>query len=442
VPTVALTAEAFVRDARKSAESFGIPDLPLAVVPLPFTNQPAEAIRAAVSDALEQVIAGLMGEAQNTTPAQELMILPDEYLSFTGADALEAAEHMNRAFLEYGWSDGLVLRPPTPRAVDTMLAGTRRAADEVVAVLEPGFGKATVHKAAANAVMAGCRPEHLPVLLAALECLAEPAMHLRNKAMSTGSHAPLMWVNGPARRRAGLNSGMCALGPGAPSYANVALGRALRLCMMNLGHCYAGVSDMDTVGTPAKFSMCVAENEERSPWPPYHVERGFAREQGVVTVHFVYGLCELFDFASDKADRLLSVFASPPLNLAQVSTAMWLIGRRADPRYGTEEKEHHTLFVCPEHAQLLSRGGFDKPRVRDALHGAARIPFRDAMLNKERKAMESAHPELMWMWEKADTLVPVVEDPGCYELVVVGGAAGRGAFFWGSGEPRSRPVTD
>jgi hypothetical protein len=199
---------------------------------------------------------------------------------------------------------------------------------------------------------------------------------------------------------------------------------------------------MDTIGTPAKYGMCVGENEERSPWTPYHVERGFAAKQSVVTVHFVYGLCELFDFVSTEARRLLEVFASPPANLAQVATAMWLIGRRADPRYGTEEKEHHTLFVCPEHAALVAAAGLDKPAVRSALFEAARIPFERAMLNKERKAMEAARPDLMWLWDRPETMVPVVEDASCYELVVVGGAAGRGTFFWGAGEPKSCVIED
>jgi hypothetical protein len=431
-----------VRDARRSAQSFGIPDLPLAVVALPFTNQTAEAIATAVTGAIDQVVAGLTrnGERPVAHPGKEIVLLKDEQLAFEGADALEALERMNQTFLQYGWSDGLPLIAPTARAVDAMLAGTERDPNELIAELEPGFGKATVRKIAANAAMAGCRPEHLPVLIAAIQCLADPAMYLRNKAMSTGPHAPLVWVNGPIRKRIGLNSGICALGPGAPSFANTVIGRALRLCMMNLGHCYPGVSDMDTIGTPAKYGMCVAENEERNPWTPYHVERGMDAEQNVVSVHFVYGICELFDFASVEPSALMNIFASPALNAAQVSTAMWLIGRRADPRHGCEEKEHHTLFVCPEHAQLLAANGYDKARVREEMFRRARIPFSLAMLNKERKAMEVARPDLMWLWDSPETMVPVVEDPSCYEVVVVGGAAGRGAFFWGAGAPVTRII--
>lgn len=440
IPTVSYTAQGFVRDAHRSAESFGLPELPIAVVPKPFTNQEPEEIRSMVDGAIEQVIAGLTQEVARTEMPKELVFLDEEWLTFDGDDALGAFQAMNERFLSYGWSDGLPLVPPTEEALERMLRGTSRSPEDVVAVLEPGFGIATVAKIAANAVMAGCRPEHLPVVIAAVECLAEPKMYLRNKAMSTGPHAPLLWVNGPIRRQIGLNSGVCALGPGAPSFANTVIGRAVRLCMMNVGHTYSGVSDMDTVGSPLKYAACVAENEEESPWPPYHTEHGFDPETSTVTVQFVYGICELHDFQSAEPERLAEVFATAALNVAQVPTGMWLIGRRADPRYGTEEKEHHCLFICPEHAAVFHKAGWDKGDIRRALHRQARLPFRLLMLNKEPQALTLAHPELAWLWESPDTLVPVLEDADCYDIVVVGGTAGRGAFFWGAGEPVTKPI--
>jgi hypothetical protein len=347
---------------------------------------------------------------------------------------------MNRDFLTRGWSDGFPLVAPTARAVAAMLAGTKRAPQDQVAILEPGFGIATVEKLAVNAVMAGCRPEHLPLLIAAVRCLSEPKMYLRNKAMSTGPHAPLVLVNGPKGRYAGLNAGMCALGPGAPSASNSVLGRAVRLTMMNVGHTYVGVSDMDTIGSPLKYSLCCAENERESPWEPYHAGRGFAPDASTVTVHFVYGICELHDFQSTTPEALIQVFATAARNVAQVGTGLWLIGRRADPRYKTEEKEHNMLFICPEHAQIFARAGWDRARIQEAMYRAARLPFSTLMLNKERKAMAVAHPELGWLWDHPDLPVPVVEDPSCYDIAVVGAAAGRGAYFYGAGEPVTMPV--
>jgi len=260
--------------------------------------------------------------------------------------------------------------------------------------------------------------------------------------MSTGPHAPLVLVNGPKGRVAGLNSGMCALGPGAPSASNTVLGRAVRLTMMNVGHTYVGVSDMDTIGSPLKYSLCCAENEGESPWEPYHVTRGHAKDASTVTVHFVYGMCELHDFRSTTPEDLIQVFATAANNVAQVGTGLWLIGRRADPRSRTEEKEHNTLFICPEHAQIFAKAGWGRREIQEALYRAARLPFRTMMLNKEPKAMQTAHPELAWLADHPDLPVPVVEEPTCFDIAVVGAAAGRGAYFYGAGEPVTMPVGD
>jgi hypothetical protein len=440
IPTVIFTARHFVHDAERTAASLGLPGLPLAIVPQPFTNQTPEAIHRMVDEAFEQVIGGLRRPVEAPKPAERPSA--EERLVYEGEDAYAAWEAMNRDLLRRGWSDGFPLVAPTERAVATMLGGTKRAPGDQVAVLEPGFGLATVDKLAVNAVMAGCGPEHLPLVIAAVRCLSEPKMYIRNKAMSTGPHAPLVLVNGPKGRYAGLNAGMCALGPGAPSASNTVLGRAVRLTMMNVGHTYVGVSDMDTIGSPLKYSLCCAENEKESPWEPYHVTRGFPAEASTVTVHFVYGMCELHDFQSTTPEALIHVFATAATNVAQVGTGLWLIGRRADPRYKTEEKEHNTLFICPEHAQIFAGAGWDRARIQEALYRAARVPFRTLMVNKERKAMAVAHPELSWLWDHPDLPLPVVEDPACYDIAVVGAAAGRGAYFYGAGEPITMPVED
>lgn len=467
VPTVIFTAEAFVRDAQHSAQTFGLADLPLAVVPLPFTNQSAESIRKMVDACFGEVIAGLTQTVKRPgayTKRPEIaegpfrisecgpqgcelgpnigLHISEENLIFEGEDLLGAWGTMNRQFLEYGWGDGFPLVPPTPRAVEEMLRSTSRSPDELIAELEPGFGKATVQKIAVNSVMAGCRPGHLPVLIAAVQCLAKPEINLRNKAMSTGSHAPLMLVNGPKAKALKINAGSCALGPGACSAVNTVLGRAVRLIMMNIGHTYPGISDMDTIGSPAKYSLCVAENEDQSPWEAYHVEKGCSRNVSTVTIQFVYGLCELFDFTNLLPERLIEVFSTAASNVAQLSTGLWLIGRRADPRYKTEEKEHNFLLICPEHAQIFAKAGWSKGEVREALYRVTRMPFKTLMLNKEAKAMAAAHPNLRWLWDNPDLLLPVVETPECFEIAVVGGAAGRGTYFYGAGGPITMPIEE
>jgi hypothetical protein len=441
IPTVAWVAQGFIKDALRSAENFGLPTLGMAVMPYPFTNQSPDRIKAMVEAGLDQVVHGLTEPPELRAGVDGgFTTVSDPVLTFEGNDPLEAMEAMNLQFLEWRWSDGFPLVPATEDRVERMLKGTSRAPQDVIAYLEPGFGVATVEKIAANAVMAGCRPDHLPVLITAVRCISEPQIYLRNKAMSTGPHAPLILVNGPIARKLNLNSGVCALGPGSSSYANTVIGRALRLVMMNVGYTYPGVSDMDTVGSPIKYSMCVAENEEQSPWEPYHVEQGYDRDDSTVTVHFVYGTCELHDFQNWEPEKLVHGFATAACNLGQVSTGKWLIGRRADPRYRTEEKEHHFMIICPEHAQVLHQQGWDKRRVKEEMYRRARMTFRDLMMVQEPKAFRVAHPELQWLWDSPDTLLPVVETPDCYVIAVAGASAGRGAFFWGAGGPVTKRV--
>jgi hypothetical protein len=191
-----------------------------------------------------------------------------------------------------------------------MLKGTTLGPQEVVCMLPPGNGVATVEKIAISAAMAGCRPEHLPVIMAACKAISKmEAREVRGGLMSTSANAPIILVNGPIARELGINAGRCALGPGKPSRVNIVLGRGLVLALKNVGHWYPGVMDMDTIGTPRKFSMCVAENEENSPWEPWHVEHGFQREQSTVTVFITGGDKDIGDQGNNTGDGLLRTIA-------------------------------------------------------------------------------------------------------------------------------------
>jgi len=250
VPAVGYTAAIFEKDARFSIETFGVPDACPIIVPECFSNKTTAQIQEMVDDAMPTVIGGL------TTPRSAIGELPpfDSMvfdgaleLHFDAADLIDAFDAMQARFVENRWSDGLPLIPPTRAKVQAMIAASGREGDEVVGLFAPGFGVGTVEKIAANAVMAGCRPEAMPVIMAMVECILDPSIGLRTFAMSTGPQAPIVLVSGPIADEIGMNHGVCALGPGSVSQVNVAIGRALRLIMMNVGLSYPGVSDMDTL---------------------------------------------------------------------------------------------------------------------------------------------------------------------------------------------------
>jgi hypothetical protein len=433
VATVAWTSKGFVEDAHWSANVFGCPESPIAEVPYPFTNQDPGRIQSMVDAAMPQVLAAL-------TKKQEIFGVPPTFkhitpatspeLAYSGRDLLECFDVMNAAFIRAGWSDGMPLVPPTREKVDAMIAASGRKGDEVVGIFEPGLGIGTVEKIAANAVMAGCKPQAMPVILALAECVLDPLIGLRGFAMSTGPQAPVVMVSGPMAQEIGMNHGVCALGPGSISAVNVSIGRTLRLMMMNVGHSYPGVSDMDTIGSSMKFSACVAENEAASPWEPYRVLKGYSRDATTVTVNVPYGVCELFDFQNHDPKLLIESFCSAIKNGAQTGSGNWLIGSPDEhgPLHGERQ---NLILLCPDHASVFRHAGWSLQDVKEALYEGSRMPFRTLMLAKPKQAFQVAHPHLQWLWDHPDTEISMFRTPDFFDIFVVGADAGRSLYHFG-----------
>ncbi|MFH0794677.1 MAG: hypothetical protein V2A74_11660 [bacterium] len=297
-------------------------DLPQANVPREFTSCSNENVQqqaeAAADDIIKALTTPLKASAEKIFRPLETPKRPARYpvappvsakvIEFKAPRYEEAYDEFNRRFLDWGLGDGFPLVPPTKEKVDRMLAGTRHAAEEVVAELDPAKGRATVEKIAINSVMAGAQPEHLPVILAAVEAIVDPRFELIKCAMSTGPYTPFLWINGPIIDEIGVDYGRGCLGPGAQSRVNIAIGRALRLIMMNIGGAYVGIGDMDTIGSPNKCGMVVAENEKQSPWKPYHVDKGYKPEESTVTALCVVGQTEVHALDSNTAEEFLFMY--------------------------------------------------------------------------------------------------------------------------------------
>ncbi|MSQ25215.1 MAG: hypothetical protein EXR49_02910 [Dehalococcoidia bacterium] len=445
IPSVSWTANRFAEDARWSANTFGCPEMPIAVVGEPFTNQDPGRIHDMVDANMQQVINALTQQREILTlpPSFDHVVRSSEaHLNYSGKDLLDCFDAMQTEFIKNGWSDGMPLVPPTPEKVAAMVAASGRKADEVVGIYAPGFGVGTVEKIAANAVMAGCKPAAMPVVLAVAECVLQRLLSLRTFAMSTGPQAPVITVSGPYAKEIGMNNGICALGPGSISQVNVSIGRTLRLMMMNVGHSYPAVSDMDTIGTSMKFSACVAENEERNPWEPYRVSKGYSKDATIVTVNVPYGVCELFDFQNHDPNKLIKVFGSAARNLAQVQVANWLINTRGpNAGHGIYYGEAQNLILmCPDHAQAFGRAGWSLRKVKEELFKVARAPFDEVMLNKPVESFIVAHPELQWLWDNPRTEVSLYPSPESFDIFVVGGDAGRSLYHYGGTLSLSTPV--
>jgi hypothetical protein len=330
------------------------------------------------------------------------------------------------AWFERGVTDGLPVVPPSRDRVERMLGGTRRDRAELIGEMPPNYGRLTVEKAAVNAVMAGCRPEYLPVVLAAAECACDATFNLHGVATSTHFSAPLIVVNGPVRARIGLNASFGVFGPGFR--ANATIGRALRLLMINIGGARPGETSMSTLGHPGRYTYCIAEHEEASPWPPYHVSRGLTAATSAVTLFAGEAPHGISDHASRTARSLAG-------SLGWSMAGLW--NSKHFPLYSDT-----MLVVGPEHAGTFGAEGWSREDLARHLFEHVRVPYRtllpdDAHGEGTNARFAQAPPSL-------DALVPKFPSPEAIHVVVAGGTAGRFSVAipgWLGTRNGSHPVT-
>jgi hypothetical protein len=332
------------------------------------------------------------------------------------ADPEEAVEF----YFQQGWTDGLPIVPPTPARVERILTGTRRDPAELIGLIPPNHGKATVEKIAINAVMAGCLPDYLPVVITAVQAITDPHFNLHGVQATTGPHSPLCIINGPIRQRLEINGGPNVFGPGWR--ANGTIGRAVKLIMLNLGGAKPGEIDKSTLGHPGKYTFCIGENEEESPWEPFHVEHGFAADVSTVAV-----------FA-----------AEPPLSISDTTsrTARNLVATMGASLAVTWNDRMHLrgqclLVIGPEHAQTIAREGWTKADIKRFLYEHVRKPLGELLSGPEWELGMSRQRLPPWLdTGNEHTLVPKFISPEEILIVVAGGTAGTHSAClsgWGNG---------
>ncbi|HTO11278.1 MAG TPA: hypothetical protein VMQ51_06880 [Candidatus Binatia bacterium] len=257
------------------------------------------------------------------------------------ADAIEMA-------YDKGWSDGLPVVPPTEARVRTMLEGARLEANHQVGIIRDRAVVISAEKVAINAVMAGCKPEYFPVVVAAVEAIADHRFNYHGPGTSTGGAGVLMIVNGPIARRLDINAGDNLFGPGWRS--NLTIGRAVRLVMRNVCGSRPGLLDRGTLGHPGKLSYVIAENEAESPWTPLHVERGFRPEQSAVTVIASDAPHQFYNQLSNTAEGVLTTAADD----------MRISGN-------VMGQSTYVVVLAGEHMRTIAAAGWDKKRIRQFL---------------------------------------------------------------------------
>jgi hypothetical protein len=416
---VTVVSSEFWALALTEAQARGVKDLPLVKVPHPVGTISLEALRMVAESAVDSIAAKLVrgngatsyGDARSSQDgegnvAASLLVPSDPAETFS-------------FFSDRGWTDGLPVLPPTLAAVRKMVAAGGKKADVILGVIPPLNGVATVEKIAANAVMAGCLPDYYPLVLAAVRAITRPGYNLDGLQTTTGNIAPLAIVNGPCRNRLAINCGANVLGQGWR--ANATIGRAIRFVMTNIGGARPGSFDKSTMGQPAKYTFCFAENEEENPWQPFHVERGLARDCDTIHMFGASGVYSAVDMASQSANGLLKTFA------------LTMTGGLASGVTSTEV----LWVICPEHAAILARDGFSKEKLRVELFAFARVPF-DKIADENLDLLAKRRPG--WFKSGAAREIGVVDRPEDIWLVVAGGAGAKSAYIPGRTGTRMQTV--
>jgi hypothetical protein len=316
------------------------------------------------------------------------------------------AELMTQAYeyaYEQGWTDGLPIIPATPEAVQRFVEAAGAPAETVIGIIPPRRGRATVEVLAVNAVLAGCRPEYMPVLMAALEGLTDEGFPLEFIQVTTNPMTPFLLVNGPIRQRLDINSGTGCLGPGWR--ANATIGRAIRLVLQNVGGALPGVYSKASFASPLRYSYICGENEEENPWSPFHVDRGFDPHDSTVTVFKASNYCNISGGEGVGPDEILRQIAS-----------------NMPPMYGGGDGA--LLLLGVNHARSLHEAGLSKRDLQEKLWALARLPkdhFAAEFAAMERAAGRGTD-DMVWRTEGPEHIhIAVAGGPGPQDVYIAAG---------------------
>lgn len=353
-------------------------------------------------------------------PQVSSKVLPDLEL------ASEDPEELQALFAAHGWGDGLPLVAPTEQRVEAMLAtgagSAATPADEVIATLPPRFGQVTRRLLAINAVLAGCPSGVLPVITAAVRALTRPEINLRGVIATTHPVAPLLIVHGKAVADLGFNAGQGTFAPGCR--ANATVGRAIRLILIHIAGSATGSGDASTQGQPSKYSYCIAENAEQSPWDSY-AQRSGVNAQSAVTIACGENPHNFHDMETDQ----------PELILEKAASVMMTLGSNNGPVSSAE----FFVVLGPEHAATIADAGWSCEDTQKFLFETARA--KASVFRRHFQVTQYAD------WLKTlddDDLMPITEDPQNIRILVAGGPGKHSCVIpsWGMTKSVTVPITD
>ena len=398
IPTVTVFSTAFATAARKQAAGRGMPDLPLVRIAHPMHT----AARNVVAERADAVVDALV---ERLTRDAEAALQTETAGRFDGSNEADDQEML----FARGWTDGLPVVVPTAAKVAAMVAASGRDGAEPIGPIPPRWRQATIEKIAINAVLAGCRPEYFPVVLAAIDALLDNDCQLYGIQTATNTTAPLLIVNGPIAKEIDINARGNVFGQGAR--ANATIGRAVQLVFRNIGGDIPGETDMATHGQAGKFTACIAEAEDDSPWTPFHVDAGFKADDSTVTVIGASAPHNIFTYGCETGHDVLEHFIGAIIGLGH-NNIIFPTG---------------PLFVVsPEHAATMARDGIGKKEIQNAVFERARIP----LTRFAKRSVEGLrHRRARWFAEVGDPNHIGIADRAEDINIIVAGGAGIHSLF-------------
>jgi hypothetical protein len=413
IPSVPFVFEYFQNDAMSAASSRGMPVVRIVPEAIVSECTVVETINSAITAVFDDMVAALTRPltADEKSPQPREPENPPRII-FKGN-----LEEVNRFFYQRGWTDGLPVIPPTEAAVAEMLTGTDLPADHLVEKLEPRLGKATVEWIAVNAVMAGCLPTHMPVLIAGVQALASnPSCGMM--AASTGSFAPFWLINGPVAKDANIRSTYGATSPG--DVANAAIGRAFGLITKNGRGIRKQIEDMGVLGNPGKYSWVAAEDEANNPWEPFHVDQGFKEEDSTVTLTFPQSFQQMMPFGTDDKGLLATI-----------------VGSVVPARMG-----FFAVLLTPTNAKSLADAGWSKKAVKDYIVKNTVVPdgYYKRLGLDDSKPFDRGNVVITGTANKSAIFVPGPRDPEPARVFIFGGFGSWMGFIQGGPPPITRKI--
>jgi hypothetical protein len=446
-PGVFINCTTFDDDAKSASMDNGMPavrHVKISSADFYKLRGKVETIRPLVEDVFDDIIDALtvpLTAEESKRPQEKGDEDGPPKMTISGNSYAEVAEEFNQSYLDRQWGDGLPMVPPTPERVKWMLTGTTRAPEEILGNINPKQGVATIEKIAINAVMAGARPEYLPVIIAVMEAMADAKFDDLHVLASAGSFNLLIVVSGPIAKEIGMEAGIGFLGHGWR--ANNTIGRAIRLATLNIGRTWPAKNDMALIGrTPGHTFFTFSENAELSPWQPYHASRGFDAVDSCVTVASIFGKGPL----QQLYGGMIGTWTAPEI-LNRMVEDIQRRERRGFPIWGTkgmgsipgsgDGAMNHYIILFPELAAEFNKMGFNQKGLQEEVYQRTRVPY-DEINDMEKKSLKTgielgvipADRKVVFEAElKSGGKVPVLISPENLHFFVAGGAPGCAFSF-------------